>query len=412
MNGSVVRRTQSLRRTTASISFSIVGHAIAGVLFWATFRDPALRPLWFIQFYVLLLFSTALTVYAIRLRRNLFRIIALLNVMVIHVVLAYPEGADLRLRAVLGTVFVAATMLEVDGAVAYVLAAVYALTLVLNQWPLTVWSHHIARPDLPSSLLLGSYLVFLSWLGGMVGSQEKRLRGQRTEIARLDKTVTALSDANLEFQEWGTRLQRATEEQERRRIAREVHDIVGHTLTNIQMMMEAGTDLVRKRPDALESLLLQSRDQAQRGLLETRRAMRNLRSVTAVQPQGMRRVFEVIRIFENATKLDVELNIGNAPQSFGGPIDDVVYRMVQEGLTNSIRHGNASRVSVSFWVIDAVVRITIKDDGAGSKSVVPGVGLSGMAERISQVGGTVRTESNRFGFSVLAEIPLGPEKGR
>lgn len=390
--------------------FAVAGHAVAGVIFWYTFTSPILRLQWLPQFYVLLFVSLVLTVYAVYLRRNLFRIIGMLNVMILQIVLTYPDGPNLSVRAVVGTVFVVVTMLEIEGPAAYLLSVGYALTLVLNEWTLTIWGSRIPGPPVSSAGLVAAYFCFLSWLGGLVGSQAQMMRRQREEIARLDHTVTALSNANLDFQEWGTRLQRETEEQERKRVAREIHDIVGHTLTNIQMMMEAGTDLAEKHPAALNELLLQSRDQAQRGLLETRRAIRNLRSVTTVQPEGFRRIVDAVRIFQNATKVAVELNLGNAPPSFGGGIDDVVYRMVQEGLTNAVRHGNASRVSVSLWVVERAVRVTIKDDGAGSKNVVQGMGLLGMSERLAQLGGSLRTDSNRYGFSVYAEIPFGVEK--
>lgn len=400
----------NLRKTTPSLLCALFGHATAGVIFWFTFRDPALRSLWLLQFYVLLLLSLVLTVYAIRLSRDIFRIIALLNVLVIQIVIGYPEGADLTVKAVLGTGFVLITMLEVEGPAAYLVSIAYPASLALNQLPLTAWDIAIERPSLEVSALTASYLCFLAWFGGRVGNQAHALRRQREELSRLDRTVTALSNANLDFQEWGTRLQRETEEQERKRVAREIHDIVGHTLTNIQMMMEAATDLAQRDLNALETLLLSSRDQAQRGLLETRRAMRNLRSVTTVQPQGMRRIAEVVKFFENATKVEVDLHIGNAPASFGGEIDDVLYRMVQEGLTNAFRHGNASRVSVGFWVTKCAVRVTIKDNGVGSNEVVPGVGLVGMVERLAHLGGELKTDSNRYGFSVLAEIPLRVEK--
>jgi signal transduction histidine kinase len=262
-----------------------------------------------------------------------------------------------------------------------------------------------------AAVLLGMYLLFLTWLVGLVGSRGQQIRRQNEELERIDRTVRALSEANLDFQELATRMQRETEEQERRRITREIHDIVGYTLTNIQMMMEAATDLVRRDSAGLEDLLVKSRDQAQRGLMETRRAMRNLRTGSGVKISGLGRVEEVARIFERATKARVRLNLGNAPESFGPRIDDVVYRMVQESLTNSLRHGNATEITVSFWVVEGALRLSIADNGAGSGEIVPGIGLAGMAERLAHVGGTMKAENTPFGFLVFSEIPLHREEG-
>jgi signal transduction histidine kinase len=251
---------------------------------------------------------------------------------------------------------------------------------------------------------------FLTWLAGLVGQRAHLIRRQNEEITRIDATVRALSEANLDFQDLATRVQRETEEQERKRIAREIHDIVGHTLTNIQMMMEAATDIARSGSEGLEDLLLKSRNQAQRGLLETRRAMRNLREVSKVHVSGMQRIADLARIFENATKVSVRLHGGNAPESFGARVDDAVYRMIQECLTNALRHGNATEITVSFWVVEAAVRVSIADNGRGSKEIVPGVGLAGMTERIAHLGGTMKAENTPFGFLVLAEIPLERER--
>jgi len=80
--------------------------------------------------------------------------------------------------------------------------------------------------------------------------------------------------------------------------------------------------------------------------------------------------------------------------------------MVQESLTNALRHGNATEISVHFWVMERSVRISISDNGMGSKEIVPGIGLAGMTERIAQIGGSMKAETTTFGFHVLAEIPL------
>ncbi len=388
----------------------LAGHGVAGLLFFLTFHNPALRAIWLPQFYVLLAFATVLLLLLLRCRKNVHRVVVLLCVMMVEVIIGIPQGSDLAIGAVLGTVFILLAMTQLVGPIAWILSVGYSLVLASIHWPLLAWGTWIegARPEL--AILIGVYLLFLTWLGGLVGSRGHTIERQQEEIQRIDRMVKALSEANLDFQELASRVQREAEEQERKRIAREIHDIVGYTLTNIQMMMEAATDLARSRRDGLEDLLVKSRNQAQRGLLETRLAMRNLRGVPAVQSAGLRRVAEIARIFENATKVSVNVHLGNTPPSFGVAVDDVVCRMVQECLTNSLRHGNATEITAGFWVVEGAVRISIMDNGVGSREIVPGVGLTGMAERIAHIGGTMRAENAPFGFLVLAEIPFAPQE--
>ena len=396
---------------TPSFAVTLAGHGVAWVIFLLTFPAPSVRPVWIPQFSLLLALATALLLAVPLLPKRTYRLAALLAAVLVDVVLGIPQGPDLALEAVLGTVFIFVVMTVVEGGLAYFLCVGCALALSWSHWPITALGISVAEAAPISSALLGAYFLFLVWLAGLVGSGRQRIRHQDEELARIDRTVQALSEANLDFQELATRVQRETENEERRRITREVHDIVGYTLTNIQMMMEAASDLVRRDMAGLEEILVKSRDQAQRGLLETRRAMRNFRAVSPAKSGGLGRVSEVVRIFEKATKVAVNLHLGNAPESFGTVIDDVVYRMVQESLTNALRHGNATAITVNFWVMDGALRLSITDNGAGSSEVVPGIGLSGMAERIANVGGSMRAENTPFGFVVSGEFPLPRPEG-
>jgi signal transduction histidine kinase len=390
---------------------TLAGHCVAGLIFLFSFRTIALKAVWLPQFFVLLSAATALLLAVPGRRKTSRRVMLLGLVMLIEIILGIPQGPDFGLVAVLGTVFIFVTMTEVEGLSAALLCLAYSAVIPFLHWPLVAWGVPIAGASPLSAALLAVYFLFLTWLVGLVGSRGQRIIRQNEELARIDRTVRALSEANLDFQELATRVQRETQEQERRRITREIHDIVGYTLTNIQMMMEAATDLVRRDSTGLEDLLVKSRDQAQRGLLETRRAMRNLRAVSEVRAAGLGRVTEVARIFEKATKVAVRLNFGNTTDSLGERVDDVVYRMVQECLTNALRHGNATEISVSFWVINGTLRLSIADNGVGSKEIVPGIGLAGMTERLAHVGGTMKAENTPFGFLVFCEIPLEGSAG-
>jgi signal transduction histidine kinase len=384
---------------------------VAGVVFFLTFQPLLIRSIWLPQFFVLLGIATGLLLFALQARKNVHRVILLLSVMIIEIVIGIPLGPDLAVDAILGTVFVFFTMMEVQGRAATVLCIAASVALTATHWPLAAWGTRIEGAEPVTAALLAAYFFFLTWLAGMVGNRGQQIRRQGEEILRIDATVRALSEANLDFQELATRVQRETEEQERKRLAREIHDIVGHTLMNIQMMMEAAMDLARNRSEGLEDLLVKSRNQAQRGLLETRRAMRNQREVSKVQASGMRRVAELARIFENATTVSVRLHMGNAPASFGVHVDDTVYRMIQECLTNALRHGNATEITVSFWVVENAVRLSVVDNGAGAREIVPGIGLAGMSERIAHLGGTLKAENTAFGFLVTADIPLEQGQG-
>lgn len=388
-----------------SLVTTLAGHGVAGLVFFLSFRT-SLRPIWLPQFYILLSLATVLLLVLPDLHRRSRRLIVLVSVMLVETVLGIPLGPDLEVAGILGTVFIFLAMTELEGGAAPVLCVVYSAAIPASHWPLIAWGTRIPGAQPFQAALLGMYFLFLTWVVGLVGSRGQKIRRQNEELLRIDRTVRALSEANLDFQELATQVQRETQEQERKRITREIHDVVGYTLTNIQMMMEAATDLVRRDSSGLEDLLVKSRDQAQRGLLETRRAMRNLRAVSEVRAGGLGRVAEVARIFERATKVAVRLNFGNTPDSLGERVDDVVYRMVQECLTNALRHGNATEITVSFWIVAGALRLSIADNGVGSKEIVPGIGLAGMSERVSHVGGTMKAENTPFGFLVFCEMPL------
>ncbi|HVP19871.1 MAG TPA: histidine kinase dimerization/phosphoacceptor domain-containing protein, partial [Spirochaetia bacterium] len=260
---------------------------MAGLLFFLSFRNPSIRPIWLPQFSILLLLATALLLAVPGFRRHSRRSILLVSVVLIEIILGIPQGRDLAIAAVLGTVFIFVAMTEMEGGAASLLCLGYSVAIPASHWPLVAWGTRIEGAEPLDAVLLGMYFLFLTWLVGLVGSRGQQIRRQNEELLRIDRTVRALSEANLDFQELATRVQRETQEQERRRITREIHDIVGYTLTNIQMMMEAATDLVRRDSAGLEDLLVKSRDQAQRGLLETRRAMRNLRAVSEVKASGL-----------------------------------------------------------------------------------------------------------------------------
>jgi len=199
---------------------------------------------------------------------------------------------------------------------------------------------------------------------------------------------------------------------ERNRISREIHDISGYRFTNVIALMDAAISMGGKDPDKLQELCFSARTQARDGLIETRRALRALRTDEQYIKNGIQAIYKICAVFHKVTGIDISIESGNIPTTFGPEIDLAVYRLVQEALTNAIRHGRASAVKIYFWIHYETLEIIVQDNGLGAQQVVKGIGLSGMEERLGNLGGTLETESAaEGGFRLKVQIPIKKEHG-
>jgi signal transduction histidine kinase len=114
-----------------------------------------------------------------------------------------------------------------------------------------------------------------------------------------------------------------------------------------------------------------------------------------------------VSIFRKLAGIEIELNLGNMPHFLSQDLGLALYRTVQEGLTNAVRHGRATKVRVSFWAKDDELLLTITDNGRGAGEIVKGIGLSGMEERLGALGGEVSASSAaEGGFALSVKVPL------
>ena len=227
-------------------------------------------------------------------------------------------------------------------------------------------------------------------------------------VRSLDSTIGRLARANREFQAYAGTVKSESAAEERSRITRELHDTVGYALTNVIVMMDAVKARACEEPESLDSLLDDVRAQSELALNDTRQILHLLRSVEQFERKGIDAIFQLTRAFEEAMGLSVELHVGNLPPTLGPRIDSVLFRLVQEGLTNAFRHGNASRVRITMWQADAEIRVAVWDNGSGlpaDGTVQDGIGMSGMRERFAELGGTITARNVADGFQLAGTIP-------
>ncbi|MDO5540692.1 MAG: sensor histidine kinase [Eubacteriales bacterium] len=254
--------------------------------------------------------------------------------------------------------------------------------------------------------LLGAYnilvslniVVFVMYCVDVIMTQ----RGTIDEVNSLNEQMEKV---NEQMQEYAVMSEKMAQTKERNRLAREIHDTLGHTLTGIAAGLDACVATVEVSPEVtkkqLEVLSAVTRD----GIREVRR------SVSELRPDALERFSLDYAITKMVTDMNamsgakVYFNCQIKNLKFDEDEENVIYRVIQEGITNAIRHGNAKRIWITMMKENMDILLTIKDDGIGSKEIKSGFGTKHMKERIGMLGGTVSFDGNN-GFTVNARIPI------
>jgi len=221
----------------------------------------------------------------------------------------------------------------------------------------------------------------------------------------LNKKSEELQLANLQLRDYALRIEKMAETRERNRLAREIHDTLGHVLTSISTGLQACLMLTNKEPAIIKRQIGLLQETAHEGLVDIRR------SVKALRPDALERfnLREAIQKLSNnvqyVTNAKVDLKIENFNSFLSADEEEIIYRIVQECLTNSIKHGAANNIQVSLYMIDEFAIIKINDNGMGCKNIIEGFGFRHMRERIEFLGGSIEYQSEN-GFQIKAAIPI------
>jgi signal transduction histidine kinase len=248
--------------------------------------------------------------------------------------------------------------------------------------------------------------LFVSWavaallLGGSV-------RGRRAERAVLEERARHLAETREEEA-------RRRVAEERVRIARELHDSVAHSLTGIAVQAGVGAHVIDERPGDARDALLAIKAASAQALAELRATLGMLRSCEAapLEPtQGLDRLPALVES-SRAAGLPVDVVVEGEAGPLPPAVDAAAYRIVQESLTNVIRHAGPARATVAVRHGRDEVEIEVTDDGRGAadgaagKDDGGGHGLAGMRERAALLGGEVHAGARRSGgYRVRARLP-------
>ncbi|HEY3344773.1 MAG TPA: sensor histidine kinase [Anaerolineaceae bacterium] len=254
---------------------------------------------------------------------------------------------------------------------------------------------------LPWSIYTSGFVFFGIFGYGIVQAERERKHSE--------KLLIELQDAHQRLQEYAGQLAELTIAQERNRIAREMHDTLGHRLTVAAVQLEGAQRLVRKDPERAETMIATVRDQVREGLSDLRRTVAMLRaSLDEDMPIGPA-LEKLVSQMGEATGLKIHLSVQEPIPELPAAYRQALYRAAQEGLTNIQRHAQASEAWMQLGCQADHLTMLVGDNGVGiaSTNLQAGFGLNGLRERAALLGGELFVDPRTGGGTQLSfRLPL------
>lgn len=276
--------------------------------------------------------------------------------------------------------------------------AVSVLTLLVS---MQKFGELLQNNPAPANISIAIFSFFTGVLTIVILNYARRIREDK-------ETIAGLYD---DLKTYAGQVQELAATAERNRIAREIHDSLGHSLTALIMELEICQRTLARDPAQALKMLEEVKAGARQGLAGVRRAVEALRPRELERGSLVDALQELAREFAGGTGIAIKL----AEKSKIPPLPPLtglaLYRTAQEALTNAVRHGRAGQVDIILERTAAGVALTVADDGQGAVEIRPGYGLAGMAERLEAAGGRADfTSEEGKGFTVKVEIPLSSFK--
>ena len=228
----------------------------------------------------------------------------------------------------------------------------------------------------------------------------------------LTATISELAVAHAQLQAYSAQVEELSVIRERNRIAREIHDMLGHALTLLAVQLETATQLEARGDPRLHEELLQARQVAKACLTDVRHSVGALRPDGASAETFQEQLRKLVAVSETTChETRITLDLDEATHSLHPELCQTLYRCAQEALTNIRKHAHATRVLLRLSTSDEQVELTVLDNGQGGVPLheirAAGFGLRGMRERVAILGGTLRAgPESQHGWRIEVVLPL------
>lgn len=228
---------------------------------------------------------------------------------------------------------------------------------------------------------------------------------QIQENEYISKKLSMVAMINKKMQKYVIVTEKFGEKNERKRLARELHDTIGHALAGMAVGVDACITMIDKNPQLAKAQLKIISKAIRKGMKDVRNSLNKMRPDFLQQYRLKEAIEKMKEEISDVTDLKINLNYQIDETGFDTKIEDILFRVIQESITNSIRHGLATVVDIDIYKENNLLCLKIKDNGKGCKAINYGFGLKQMVERVSQIRGDINFYSEN-GFTTEIKIPL------
>lgn len=231
------------------------------------------------------------------------------------------------------------------------------------------------------------------------------INDQNNTIEEVNALYLELENANAQLHEYASMTEKMVQTRERNRLAREIHDTIGHALTGISAGIDACMAIIDISPERTKKQLELVSNTAREGIKEVRRSVNELRPDALERFSLQYAIQKMITDMTSVSDRKVYFTSEVANLKFDEDEEMAIYRVIQESMTNAIRHGKADKIWITIKKDSSDVILQIRDNGIGCKEIKSGFGTRHIKERIGMLGGKVTFDGNK-GFTVEARIPI------
>ena len=270
------------------------------------------------------------------------------------------------------------------------------LTIYLNFLPISIGPKLLVLKNFTTILNLSLFVLILIYFAIYQLNQENDIQNK----------LALASKANYELKNYAALSEYIAKDRERKRIARDIHDSVGHALTGIAAGIDATLVLIDINKDEAKNQLEKIQIAVKQGIKDVRKALNRIRPGALNNYTLKESLKKMLKEYADISRIKIDFSYHWGSADFEKTTEDVVFRIIEESITNSLRHGHASQVSIACTKPEQnTYQMVIKDNGLGAKKIIPGYGITQMKERVAIINGKISFDGQN-GFKIVVDIPV------